>query len=71
MQRAKGGADENPTEEFIWHFLGLNAAGDKLVPVVVGNNQVHLREMAQLDVPLDLRSDNSKKKKKNSKEKKS
>ena len=72
MQRAKGGADENPTEEFIWHFLGLNAAGDKLVPVVDGNNQVHWREMAQLDVPWDLRSDNSKKKKKkNSKEKKS
>ena len=64
MQRAKGGSDENPTEEFIWHFLGLNAAGDKLVPVVDGNNQVHWREMTQLDVPWDLRSDNSKKKKK-------
>ena len=47
MQRAKGGADENPTEEFIWHFLGLNTAGDKLFPVVDGNNQVHWREMAQ------------------------
>ena len=62
MQRAKGGADENPTEEFIWHFLGLNAAGDKLIPVVVGNNQVHWREMAQLDVPWDQITQKKKKK---------
>ena len=41
MQRAEGGADENATEEFNQNFWGVNAAGDKLVPVVEGNNQVN------------------------------
>ena len=68
MQRAKGGADENPTEEFIWHFLGLNTAGDKLFPVVDGNNQVHWREMAQLDVPWDQITQKKKKKQSRRKE---
>ena len=53
MQRVKGGADKNPTEKFNWYFWGLNAPGDKLVPLVDGNNQVHWKEMAQLDVPWD------------------
>ena len=40
-QRAKGGADENPTlETFNRNFLGLNVAGDELVRVVNGNTEV-------------------------------
>ena len=50
-QRAKGGADENPTlEMFNRKFLGLNVAGDELVRVVNGNTRGRQREIVQLDV---------------------
>ena len=50
-QRAKGGADENPTlEMFNRNFLGLNVAGDELVRVVNGNTRGRQREIVQLDV---------------------
>ena len=50
-QRAKGGADENPTlETFNRNFLGLNVAGDELVRVVNGNTRGRQREIVQLDV---------------------
>ena len=41
MQRVKGGTEKNPSDDINQNFLGLNAAGDKLFPLVDGNNQVH------------------------------
>ena len=50
-QRAKGGADENPTlGTFNRNFLDLNVAGDELVRVVNGNTRGRQREIVQLDV---------------------
>ena len=50
-QRAKGGADKNPTlETFNRNFLGLNVARDELVHVVNGNTRGRQREIVQLDV---------------------
>ena len=50
-QRAKGGADENPTlRTFNRNFLDLNVAGDELVRVVNGNTRGRQREIVQLDV---------------------
>ena len=48
-QRAKGGADKNPTlETFNRNFLVLNVAGDELVRVVNGNTRGRQREIVQL-----------------------
>ena len=48
-QRAKGGADENPTlEMFNRNFLGQSVAGDELVRVVNGNTRGCQKEIVQL-----------------------
>ena len=45
-QRAKGGADENPTlKTFHRNFLDLNVAGDELVRVVNGTIRGRQREI--------------------------
>ena len=50
-QRARGGADENPTlEMFNRNMLGLNVAGDELIRVINGNTRGRDREIIQLDV---------------------
>ena len=49
-QRAKGGANENPTlEDFNRNFLGLNVAGDELIRVLNGNTRGRYREIIQVD----------------------
>ena len=50
-QRAKGGADENPTLKTCnRNFLDLNVAGDELVRVVNGTTRGRQREIVQSDV---------------------
>jgi len=50
-QRARGGADENPTlEMFNRNMLGLNVAGDELIRVMNGNTRGRGHEIVQLDI---------------------
>ena len=58
MQRAKGGADKNPTEKF-----NRKCYCRSIGPCVDGNNQVHWREMAQLYIPWDQETQKKKTKK--------
>ena len=55
-QRAKGGADENPTlESFNRNFLGLNVAEDELIRVVNGNTRGRQREIVKISTNDDRR----------------
>lgn len=50
-QRAKRGADENPTLEiFNRNVLGLNVAGDELIKVMNGNTRGRYKEDEKLNV---------------------
>ena len=50
-QRARGGADENPTlKMFNRNVLGLNVAGNDLIRVMNGNTRGRDREIVELDV---------------------